>query len=586
MKRSLQMKMVLIMALLAVSLMLVVGTMLVNNVTSFFNDDFLRQVETFFDEQTLASLNEVGKGGVEPLYARLELYSTQLGIDTYRNFYLFDRQGTYLTGSNEELGRALSVTPNLLRALNGETGSSLRKAERYMDYAVALDDYVIYIKDSKDEVRELTWEIVRLIIETMVVTMVIAVALSYLLARTITNPIVQLTAGAQRVAGGDFDPIPSASSGDEISTLTETFNQMAQTLKTTLTDSENEKNKFETIFLYLTDGVAAFDGEGQLLNVNRAAREMLPAEMAEGTSTFSQIITPLTGLTQQELQNSVEPLSREVTLDKRILLLTFAPLAFPDEAGQPFHGVVVVIHDVTEQRRLDASRREFIANVSHELRTPLTNIKSYTETVVETEDLPEENRTAFLHVVLGETDRMIRIVKDLLLLSRLDNDKLDLRPQRFEVERMVRQVYEAMRMEATGRGHALELDLQEPGSMLGDVERLEQVLTNVVSNSIKYTPEGGRIRIQAHREQDEVVISVEDNGIGIPERDLERIFDRFYRVDKARSREMGGTGLGLAIAQEIMEAHRGKISIASKLGVGTTVTLRLPSEMQVPAIKD
>jgi two-component system sensor histidine kinase VicK len=151
---------------------------------------------------------------------------------------------------------------------------------------------------------------------------------------------------------------------------------------------------------------------------------------------------------------------------------------------------------------------------------------------------------------------------------------------------MVRQVYEAMRMEAAGRGHALELDLQEPGSMLGDVERLEQVLTNVVSNSIKYTPEGGRIRIQARRDQDEVVISVEDNGIGIPEKDLERIFDRFYRVDKARSREMGGTGLGLAIAQEIMEAHRGKISIASKLGVGTTVTLRLPSEMQVPAIKD
>ena len=231
MKKSLQVKMVLIMTLLAVSLMLVVGTMLVNNVTSFYNNDFLRQVETFFDEETLTSLNQAGDSGAQALYERIEVYSSQLGIDTYRNVYLFDRQGNYLTGSNEELGRTLQVTPNLLKALGGELGNEQSIAERYMDYAVALDDYVIYIKDSKDEVRDLTWEMVLLIIETMFVTMIIAILLSFLLARTITNPIERLTEGALRVAGGDFEPITVASPGDEISTLTETFNQMAQTLQ-------------------------------------------------------------------------------------------------------------------------------------------------------------------------------------------------------------------------------------------------------------------------------------------------------------------------------------------------------------------
>ncbi len=584
MKKSLQMKMVLIMTLLAVSLMLVVGTMLVNNVTSFYNNDFLRQVETFFDDETLRSLSEAGAGGAQTLYARIEVYSSQLGIDTYRNFYLFDKQGNYLTGSNEELGRTLQVTPNLLKALGGEPGNDQSIAERYMDYAVSLDDYVIYIKDSKDEVRDLTWEIVLLIIETMFVTMIIAILLSFLLARTITNPIERLTEGALRVAGGDFAPITIASSGDEISTLTETFNQMSQTLQTTLSDSESEKNKFETIFLYLTDGVVAFDGEGKLLNVNRAALEMLGGDLIEGESTFSQAITPLTELTEEQLRQGESPLSKEVMVGERVLQLTFAPLALPGQQGEPSMGVVAVIHDVTEQRRLDASRREFIANVSHELRTPLTNIKSYTETVVENADLPEENRTAFLQVVLGESDRMIRIVKDLLMLSRLDNDKLDLRPQRFDVGGMVRHVYEAMKIDAYNRKHTLRLVEGNPGVMTGDVERLEQVLVNVVSNSIKYTPEGGVIEIEARREGEQVIIQVKDNGIGIPDEDLDRIFDRFYRVDKARSREMGGTGLGLAIAREIMQAHKGEISLSSTLGKGTTVTLTLPVEAFV-AIK-
>ncbi|MBQ3077355.1 MAG: HAMP domain-containing protein [Clostridia bacterium] len=580
MKPSLQVKMVLIMTLLAITLMLVVGTMLVNNVTSFYNDDFLAQVETFFDEDTLDTLSATAHQGAEALSARIALYASQLGIDTYRNYYILDLDGHCLTGSNQTLGQTLEVTPNLLRALAGEVGRESKIAEHYMDYAVPLGDYVIYIKDSKDEVRDLTFEIVFIIIETLFATMILAIALSYLLARTITNPIERLTQGAVRLSEGDFTPISHVGSDDEIGSLTSAFNQMAQTLKNTLSDSEQEKNKFETIFLYLTDGVVVFDEAGLLLNVNRAARELLGGTLTEGETSFAQLITPLTGLQEETLHSQEGTFIQEVTVGERALQMTLAPLELPGEEARPdrARGVIAVLHDVTEQRRLDESRREFIANVSHELRTPLTNIKSYTETVVDAPDLPEENRTAFLEVVLGESDRMIRIVKDLLTLSKLDSAKLEMKPSRFDVAEMVRRVHAAMKIDAYNSKHSLHLEVNDPGTLFGDAVRIEQVLVNIVSNSIKYTPEGGEIRMETHREGENVIMRVSDNGIGIPSEDLERIFDRFYRVDKARSREMGGTGLGLAIAREITRAHHGEITLTSELGKGTTVTITLPAE--------
>jgi len=260
-----------------------------------------------------------------------------------------------------------------------------------------------------------------------------------------------------------------------------------------------------------------------------------------------------------------------------VLQVTFAAFSLSEPGGAlSSEGAIAVLHDITDQQRLELSRREFIANVSHELRTPLTNIKSYTETVLENPDLPEDNRTGFLKVALGESDRMIRIVKDLLTLSRLDDDRLDLRPRSFDAGELVQRVCEAMQLDAHNSRHALTLEINDPGPVFGDDERLAQVLINVVSNSVKYTPEGGKIHIEAHREGEQVCVSVRDNGIGIPPEDLGRIFERFYRVDKARSREMGGTGLGLAIAQEIIRAHGGDIDIESTLGEGTMVRLLIP----------
>ena len=237
----------------------------------------------------------------------------------------------------------------------------------------------------------------------------------------------------------------------------------------------------------------------------------------------------------------------------------------------------MVIHDVTEQRRAEQTRREFVANVSHELRTPLTNIKSYAETIVQTGDeLPPDLRSSFMNVILGETDRMTRIVQDLLTLSRFDSGRMEMNFTRFDLRQSVETVCRAEQLDAQGHGHTLTL-LPGPTAMVnGDQSRIEQVVMNLLSNAIKYTPDGGEITVSTGLEDSHVWVRVRDNGIGIPEKDLPRLFERFYRVDKARSRASGGTGLGLSIAQEILRLHNGEIQIQSVYGKGTVVTVRLP----------
>ncbi len=251
-----------------------------------------------------------------------------------------------------------------------------------------------------------------------------------------------------------------------------------------------------------------------------------------------------------------------------------APFSSKETSG----GAIVVIHDVTEQRKSEQLRREFVANVSHELRTPLTNVKSYAETIAGTGDLPPELERQFLGVIISEADRMTRIVQDLLTLSKFDYGKMEMNISRFSFAATVRDVCEAEAIDARNHGHELTVAVPEGlPEVNGDRERIEQVLMNVISNAIKYTPDGGHIRVRAGARGQKVWACVEDNGIGIPEKDLPQLFERFYRVDKARSRESGGTGLGLSIAREILNQHKGDIRIESVYGEGTTVTVTLPT---------
>jgi two-component system, OmpR family, sensor histidine kinase VicK len=249
---------------------------------------------------------------------------------------------------------------------------------------------------------------------------------------------------------------------------------------------------------------------------------------------------------------------------------------FTDEAKKP-EGIIAVLQDITEQQRLENMRKEFVANVSHELRTPLTSIKSYTESLLDGAIDDKEVSGKFLGVINSEADRMTSIVKDLLQLSRLDNQQMQWCMEDISFEDLVKSAVERMEMEARNKKQTLKCHVMgDVPNIEADYGRIEQVIFNIISNAIKYTPEGGKITVFIGILYNDVYVKVTDTGIGIPESDLPRIFERFYRVDKARSREMGGTGLGLSIAREIVEAHSGTISITSEANKGTEVTVRLP----------
>ena len=583
--RSLHMKLMLIMTLLIVSLMTVVGAFLINSVANYYTQDFYTQMsEAFGDPDFLTDLGtpiEGEENGAASIAYILNANSA-LGIDNRnRKYYVLDgTDGHWLAGSDEEsAGQDLpDDSRNLMRVLAGEQVSSdSTPTASYMDVAVAVERggsrYIVYVLDNGANATALNSELITLIVEALIFGLIISVLLSFLLSKTLTTPIERLTEGAERVADGDFSHKIEVASRDEIGVLTGTFNDMAQQLKRTLEEVENERTKLGTLFLHMTDGVVAFSRDGTVIQSNPAAERMLgraiPIGGGESYDTLFSDVAPLQGVLAVEQPGYLDG-EREV--DGRSLELLLTP--FDQER---LGGVLVVIHDVTEQRKTEEMRREFVANVSHELRTPLTNIRSYAETLADNAgDIPPETEKNFLGVILNESDRMTHIVQDLLTLSRFDSGRSELNLAPFDFGEAVRDVYQANRLEAQRHGHTMELEL--PGSLpeiVGDRERILQVMMNVVSNSIKYTPDGGRIRLSAGVQGKRVWMEVTDNGIGIPKEDRGRIFERFYRVDKARSRESGGTGLGLSIAKEIIDRHQGTIELVDRPGPGLTVRITL-----------
>ena len=584
--RSLHMKLVLIMVLLILSLMTVVGAFLMNAVVRYYLDDFNTRMSTMFSAQDLyedlTSPYEGEEDGVSGLQDVLRANMGELGVDGRTRYYfiLDGTTGAYLAGSDDQLGQSLDKSPNVLSALaTGEPATGSDITADFMDVAIPITrgevPYIIQIYDNRQTVTELNGSIFMLIIQALIFGLISSVLLSFLLAKTMITPIERLTAGAKRVASGDFSRKLEVGSKDEIGVLTATFNSMARQLQTTIREAENERNKLDTLFLHMTDGVVAFSREGAVIQKNPAAEDMLgrpilPEDTYEGLFGDLAPLEQILSLEQPGYQEA------ERTAGNRSLELLLAP--FDQESGQG--GVMVVIHDVTTQRRNEEMRREFVANVSHELRTPLTNIRSYAETLVDSAgDIPPAMEKNFLGVILNESDRMTHIVQDLLTLSRFDSGRSELKLERFSFSAAVRDIYNAVLMDAQRHGHTLTLDMgPDIPEMVGDRDRVLQVMMNVVSNAIKYTPDGGQIAISAGRNPLRVWMEVSDNGIGIPEADRPRIFERFYRVDKARSRESGGTGLGLSIAKEIVDRHEGIIALVDRPGPGTTIRIELPIE--------
>ena len=587
--RSLHMKLTLILLLLITSLMAVVGAFLTTSVSNFYIETFYQQMDSVFGADQRDFVTDLRsaaaeENGAELIQEMLNTNAGSLGIDyRTRNYFVLDGvSGSYLTGSADQASLPREQSANLLTARNAIASGALTTVgdesditADYMDVAVPIigggNAFIIYILDTKDTVSGLNGQLFTIIMQALIIGLLIAVLLSFLLSKTMVGPIEKLTAGAERVAAGDFDSELPVESTDEIGILTGAFNEMSGVLQSTLAAVENERDKLDTLFLHMTDGVVAFDHDGHLIHCNPAANDLLLRKV-EPDCTYEELLGdmhPFEEVLALQRPNYVE---EELRVGERTLDLYLAPFSDHKKGG-----VLIVLHDVTEQHRNEERRKEFVANVSHELRTPLTNVRSYAETLRDGGDIPRDTANSFLDIIITETDRMTHIVQDLLTLSRLDAGNAELVLSRFPFGDAIHSVFQANALNARQHQHQLTYDPPESLPLIvGDRSRLEQVMMNVIGNAIKYTPDGGHIHITAGSTEDTVWMEVSDDGIGIPEKDRERIFDRFYRVDKARSRESGGTGLGLSIAREIVNRHHGTIALAPHAGQGTTVRLTLP----------
>ena len=588
--RSLHMKLTLILLLLITSLMAVMGVFLTTSVSSFYINTFYQQMEGAFGtdraEFVTTLRNEAAQeDGAYRIQEMLEANAGLLGIDyRTRNYFVLDGAGGgYLTGSAEADRLPREQSANLLTARTAVAvrdesivGDESDFSAEYMDVAIPImggeNAYIIYILDTKDTVSGLNEQLFVIILQAMIIGLIISVLLSFLLSKTMVDPIEKLTAGAERVAAGDFSSELTVESTDEIGILTGTFNEMAGVLQDTLAAIENERNKLDTLFLHMTDGVVAFDHKGCLIHCNPAATELLDRTV-EADCTYEELLGDLHSFENILALQRPNYIEDELMVGDRTIELYLAPFSDREQGG-----VLIVLHDVTEQHRNEERRKEFVANVSHELRTPLTNVRSYAETLRDGgADIPPEMAESFLDIIMTETDRMTHIVQDLLVLSRLDAGNTEMAFSRFPFGAAISSVMQANALNAKQRGHALTCEMpKDLPLVMGDRNRLEQVMMNIIGNAIKYTPDGGHIHVTAATEGDTVWMEVSDDGIGIPEEDRERIFERFYRVDKARSRESGGTGLGLSIAREIVQRHNGNLALAPHTGKGTTVRLTLP----------
>lgn len=591
--RSLTVKLVLIFIVFIIAVMAVVGVFLLDRVSSFYADDFLDQMDNGFTDRLVDSLSECFDSA-DPAQSQKDImtaYSGSFSFDSYRNFYILDMNGGILESSADSSG-AVVKTENLLAAMNRKNTENRVSGTEYFDYARYINgedgECIIYIYDDLTRMKSLIWVLFSIILQALLIGLGIALFLCFFMTRAITSPIRKLTAGAKTIASGEYDYRIENRSRDEIGELTENFNQMAQKIEHSMAQVSGEREKLETIFSRLEDGVAAFDENGRMLHINDSACDMLgiPTDKEYDFDDFTKALG-MPEITSAILVTETTINIPEYTIKKSAgteLITDVSFNVFNYDIGKT--GYLIVIQDITDRALLEKSRREFIANVSHELRTPLTSIKGATELIIEDEQLPEPMRKRFLSIVMNESDRMTRIVKDLLVLSRLENRRMSWKMSRFSIHSALSQVCDALNSEAQDHGHTLTYDSTIPADEIiaADKERIEQVFTNLIGNSIKYTPNGGKIEVKASMAKEEKYsykITVSDNGIGIPEENLPRIFERFYRVDKARNSDVGGTGLGLSISKEIVDAHHGDISITSHKGEGTTVTVLLPSETAV-----
>lgn len=436
----------------------------------------------------------------------------------------------------------------------------------------------IYIESNIEKVFEQMNDINRIFAGGTAISLAITVILGILIARTITRPILDMRKQAQAMSKGNFSRKVRVYGNDEIGQLAISFNHLTNRLQEAQSTTEAERRKLASVLSNMTDGVIATDRKGKVILINDPALIFLEVSREE---TINRPIAKVLGLDEdysfEDLIHMNEPINLNFSSEDKPFILRANFSVIQKETGF-VNGLITVLHDITEQEKIEMERREFVANVSHELRTPLTTMRSYLEALADGAWRDENIAPTFLNVTQTETERMIRLVNDLLQLSKMDRD-YKLNKEFVEFNKFFNRIIDRFEMSKSQNVQFIRYIPTTSYFVEIDTDKLTQVIDNIISNALKYSPDGGDIRFGFTVQDNMLKVMVSDDGMGIPKENVGKIFDRFYRVDKARSRAMGGTGLGLAIAKEMIEAHGGKIWAESDEGVGTTIFFTLPFEL-------
>ncbi|QBP42897.1 cell wall metabolism sensor histidine kinase WalK [Paenisporosarcina antarctica] len=593
--KSIHVKIVLIYILLILIAMQIIGLYFARELEDTLKDSFTNSIGERVDLVEFSVREEIIKkrGEEDPTIEqslRTVLYS--IGSDDINQIRVIDKNFRILATSettNQSIVGQRSTDSLVRQSIASETPFDnikldLQRRDRIWVLASPIIYQgevlgTIYLESNIETVYRQMNQINRILAGGTATALVITLILGILISQTITRPISDMRRQAQAMAKGNFSRKVRVYGNDEIGQLAIAFNHLTNRLQEAQSTTEGERRKLASVLSNMTEGVIATDRKGRIILINDPALRLLrvPRDMVLHRP-ISSVLGIETQYTFEDLIHMKESINLDFSSPERpyILLANFSVIQ--KETGF-VNGLITVLHDNTEQEKIDMERREFVANVSHELRTPLTTMRSYLEALVDGAWQDQELAPAFLNVTQTETERMIRLVNDLLQLSKLDSSDYDLNKEFVDFNKFFNRIIDRFEMSKSQQVQFQRLLPESQFFVEIDTDKLTQVIDNIISNALKYSPDGGNIRFGIIVQDGFIKAMISDDGMGIPKDNVERIFDRFYRVDRARARSMGGSGLGLAIAREMIEAHGGAIWAESEEGHGTTIFFTLPFEL-------
>lgn len=549
-KKSIVTKLWLYMTVLAIVALLFSGLVL----SSVFEDFYfnLRKNEMINEGQQLISLI---LGGAN--------LSELLDVSKFINAYavLIDRQGLIQASSNVIKFNGIAIGPKeLSEVLKGNivvhkghtpqfNASMLTVALPIRTEAGVAGGLILFSPMSS--IEDTVWQIRRLILSAAVIAVLISTGLSFVLSKTVSKPLVQMKKAAEEMARGEFKSKVDVDSEDEIGTLAKTINYLSDVLNENINALDQEKKQLQNVLLSMTDGVVTFDTANQIIMANPQALEIMPT-IKEHDNSYLNILEPLL----KHVKDSGEYISEELRINGRIISTRLTPLF---NENQQLWGILVVLKDVTRERKLEDLRKEFLGDISHELRTPLTYLQGYTEALLDGLVENREEHDRYLNVILEETLRLRRLVDELLQLSHIEAGHLNIKKDRVSIKDLIERVSKKVLPICDDKNIELKIEIEDIPSITADEDRIEQVMINLIDNAVRYSSNDSKIIIKAQSCKEGIIISVKDSGSGIPEDELPFIWERFYKVDKSRTRQKSGTGLGLAIVKKIVELHGGRV---------------------------